>query len=73
MKQQVLTVQRNGQPVRLNTHINPYSRKSWRKQRVQIHNFFTDIENDYRILHKPFKTVINVDNRLQLKRTPLNV
>mgnify|MGYP003151773822 len=55
MKQQVLTVQRNGQPVRLNTHINPYSRKSWRKQRVQIHNFFTNIENDFRILHKPYQ------------------
>ena len=58
MKQQVLTIQRNGQPVRLNTHLNPYSRKSWAKQRVQIHNFFTNAEKDYRLLHKPFKLTL---------------
>ena len=58
MKQQVLTVQRNGQPVRLNTHLNPFSRKSWTKQRVQIHDFFTAVEKDYRLLHKPFNLTI---------------
>ena len=58
MKQQVLTIQRNGQPVRFNTHLNPYSRKSWAKQRVQIHNFFTNAEKDYRLLHKPFKLTL---------------
>ena len=58
MNQQVLTIQRNGQPVRLNTHLNPFSRKSWTKQRVQIHNFFTNAEKDYILLHKPFNPTL---------------
>jgi len=50
-----------------------FPRKNRKKWFNHSYIFFNRIEKDYRILHKPFKTVVYVDNTLQLKRTPRNV
>ncbi len=31
----------------------PYSRKNWKEMKKQINTFFTEIETDFRLLHKP--------------------
>ena len=31
----------------------PYSRKNWKEMKQKIHNFFTVVESDFRLLHKP--------------------
>jgi len=39
-------------PLTKNLHI-PYSRKNWRQMKAKINTFFTEIESDYILLHKP--------------------
>ena len=31
----------------------PWSRKNWREIRVKIHTYFSEIEDDFVLLHKP--------------------
>ena len=31
----------------------PYSRKNWKEMKKKINTFFSNIENDFRLLHKP--------------------
>ena len=34
--------------------LTPYSRKNWVQINQKINTFFSEIEDDYRLLHKPF-------------------
>ena len=40
-----------------NLHI-PYSRKNWREMKAKINTFFTEIESDYILLHKPISVEV---------------
>ena len=34
----------------------PWSRQNWKQIKMKIHNYFSEIENDFVLLHKPFTT-----------------
>ncbi len=35
----------------------PWSRQNWKQMKMKIHTYFTEIEFDFILLHKPFEII----------------
>ncbi len=51
---EILSIHKTSNPeLKRRFTLAPYSRKNWKEMKRQINTFFTDIETDFRLLHKP--------------------